>query len=87
MGRGGGYLNIWDNGNFTESSGTLTVYAVVPVGERDFSSIYADEDYAAHRATMEAEDGGEDCEVLRLHFSLDESESVYTAPAPPSDDD
>lgn len=76
---GGGYLNLYNNGNYSPRTETLTVYAVAVADDDDYSSVYADSDFASFNADEEAANGGERAEVRRLVFKLVETEVVYTA--------
>lgn len=71
----GGYLNLWEDGNYDAEAGTITVYVI----DGDNGTIYADSDFAAANAAEEAENSGEPCAVLCLTLKVMETEVVYTA--------
>ena len=74
----GGYLNLYDSGNYSATRQRLTVYVVSEAGDDEYSSLYADSDFGAFNADEAAANIGEACEVRRLIFQVVETEVVYT---------
>lgn len=75
----GGYLNLWDNGNYDAMTQSLTVFVVAEDGTDDYTSIYADSDFAAANAAEDAENSGVPCEVRKLTLNVVACEVIYTA--------